>query len=144
MTRVTSHLSVMPYLYYEDLPTALDWLTKTFGLRERFRLATPDGAVHHAELEQGNGVIMLGNVGPQNAGRPATVRSSVYAFVDSVDSHFQQARDLGAEIVSEPEDQPFGDRIYLAKDLEGHEWYFAQHLRDVAVEDLQRRMGGSV
>ncbi len=42
----------------------------------------------------------------------------------------------GAEIV-EP---PYGDRIYLAKDNEGHEWYFAQHLRDVSIEDLTRAM----
>lgn len=142
MTDVTSHLSVMPYLYYEDLPAALDWLARVFGLKERFRLALPNGVVLHAELEHGNGVIMLGNVGPKNAERPETVRSGVYVFVDDVDAHWAQAKAQGAEIAGEPEDQPFGDRIYLAKDLEGHEWYFAQHLRDVAVEELLAGMGG--
>jgi hypothetical protein len=32
--------------------------------------------------------------------------------------------------------------LYLAKDLEGHEWYFAQRLREVAVEDVERLLHG--
>ncbi|HEX7165384.1 MAG TPA: VOC family protein, partial [Acidimicrobiales bacterium] len=64
---------------------------------------------------------------------------------DDVDAHCDAARRAGAEIVEEPADQPFGDRIYLARDPEGHEWYFAQHLRDVAIDeltDLLARAGG--
>jgi uncharacterized glyoxalase superfamily protein PhnB len=67
----------------------------------------------------------------------------VYVYVDDVDAHCETAKAAGAEILEPPADQPFGDRIYLARDLEGHEWYFAQHLRDVDVEDLARRMGSA-
>jgi uncharacterized glyoxalase superfamily protein PhnB len=83
---------------------------------------------------------MIGNVGPRNRVRPTTVRAALYVFVDDVDAHYRQARAADAEIIDEPAEAPFGDRTYLARDLEGHEWYFAQHVRDVDIEALQRRL----
>ena len=86
---------------------------------------------------------MLANVGPRNAApQPATVRSWVYVYVDNVDEPFERARTAGAMIVSEPEGQPHGARMCFAVDPEGHEWYFAQHLRDVTVEDLEAMFRG--
>ena len=140
MQEITTHLRFTPFLYYENVAAAIEWLASAFGFTERFRLTGPSGIVAHAELGLGDGAIMLGNVGPRNLARPSTVRSGVYVLVENVDAHHHRALVAGAEIVQAPADQPFGDRIYLAKDLEGHEWYFAQHLRDVSVEELQRSM----
>ncbi len=138
----TTGSGVLPYLYYQDVAQAIDWLQTTFGLHERFRISAPNGYVFHAELALGASVIMLGALGSANAGPPPErVRSGVYAFVPDVDAHHAHARAAGAEIVSEPEDQPFGDRIYLARDLEGHEWYFAQHLFDRSIAQLQQMFG---
>ena len=129
---------VAPFLYYDDVAAAINWLTGAFGCTERFRLEGPGGIVHHAELAFGDGVVMVGNVGPRNAGPlPTSVRSGVYVFVDDVDAHCAFARSAGAEIVSEPVELPFGDRLYLAVDREGHEWYFAQHVRDVSASELK-------
>ena len=58
MTRIT------PYLLYEDVGGALDWLAKAFGFRERMRLPGPDGKIAHAEVELADGVIMMGYPGP--------------------------------------------------------------------------------
>jgi uncharacterized glyoxalase superfamily protein PhnB len=52
--------------------------------------------------------------------------------VNDVDKHFEQARKAGATILQEPEDMFYGDRRYGAADPEGHHWYFAQHVREVA------------
>jgi uncharacterized glyoxalase superfamily protein PhnB len=30
----------------------------------------------------------------------------------------------------------WGDRTYVAKDLEGHRWTFAEHTRDVSPEEM--------
>ena len=131
------HENAVPYLYFDDVSGAIQWLTRAFGFAERLKLQLPNGYVAHAELELGGAVVMLGGLGRKNAGPPpARVRSGVYVFVDDVDAHCETARAAGAAILEEPEDQPFGDRIYLAIDPEGHEWYFAQHLRDVDVDDL--------
>jgi uncharacterized glyoxalase superfamily protein PhnB len=136
--RPTTHLPLVPFLYYENPAAAIQWLCNAFGFTQRFRLTMPNGAIAHAEVEIGGGVVIIGNVGTRNHERPSTVRSSVYVFVENVDLHCEAARHAGAEIVESPKDQPFGDRTYLAKDNEGHEWYFAQHVRDVSVEELSR------
>ncbi len=134
MPRITA------YLLYEDVDSALDWLAKTFGFRERMRLAGPDGKTNHAEMELADGVIMIGCPGPeyQNPKRIGHVTQQLYVYVDDVDKHFEHAKEAGATIFEEPQDQFYGDRRYGAEDLEGHHWSFAQHVRDVAPEDLKR------
>ncbi|MCH6561146.1 MAG: hypothetical protein IH800_01840 [Myxococcales bacterium] len=44
---------------------------------------------------------------------------------------------VGAKIMSEPRDMFWGDRMYYALDREGHHWNFAQHMKDVASEDMK-------
>jgi PhnB protein len=131
---------VMPYLYYEDAAAALDWITRTFGFTERVRMPGPEGRVGHAEVELDGGVVMLGEpMGDLKS--PSTLgatTSSVYINVDDVDAHFARAREAGAQITREPEDQFYGDRMYGAKDPQGHEWYFGQHVRDVSPEEMQQ------
>ncbi len=134
MPRITA------YLLYEDVDSALGWLAKTFGFRERMRLAGPDGKTNHAEMELADGVIMMGCPGPeyQNPKRIGHVTQQLYVYVDDVDKQFEHAKEAGATIFEEPQDQFYGDRRYDAEDLEGHRWSFAQHVRDVAPEDLKR------
>ncbi len=130
---------ITPYLYYEDVATALDWLTSAFGFRERLRMPGPDGKITHGELELADSVIMMGSPGPdyQNPKTSGRVSQLVYVYVDDVDRHFDRAKGAGATILAEPEDQFYGDRRYWAEDLEGHHWNFAQHVRDVAPEDMK-------
>ena len=130
---------ITPYLLYEDVAGALDWLAKAFGFRERMRMPGPDGKIAHAEMELAGGVVMMGCPGPnyQNPKRLGHVTQNLYVYVDDVDEHFAQAKRAGAKILEEPADQFYGDRRYGAEDLEGHHWYFAQHVRDVAPEDMK-------
>jgi PhnB protein len=130
---------ISPYLLYEDVAGALEWLTRAFGLKERMRLPRPDGTVGHAEMELADGVIMMGNPGPEyrNPKRLGAVTGSLYVYVDDVDKHFERAKGAGAKIREEPADQFYGDRRYGAEDPEGHHWFFAQRVRDVAPEDMK-------
>lgn len=130
---------ISPYLYYEDAGTAIEWLTRAFGFRERMRMPTEDGRVMHAELELDGGVVMLATPPRDDYRNPHGLggnTSSVYTYVDDVDAHFERARAGGAEILQEPETMPYGDRHYGAKDPEGHEWWFGQHVRDVAPGEI--------
>lgn len=131
---------VTPYLLYEDVAAALDWLSRAFGLEEHGeRFTGPDGRVNHAAMKIGDGVIMLGCPGPdyKNPRRLGQATQQLYIYVEDVDAHCARAREAGATILREPADQFYGDRNYGASDPEGHQWYFAQHVRDVAPEDMK-------
>ena len=136
---------VMPYLLYEDSDAALDFLTSAFGFREKFRMTDDDGRINHAEVELGDGVIMLGTPGSdyKNPKRLGGKTQSVYVYVDDVDAHYEKAKAAGAKIVREPEDQFYGDRNYGVEDPEGHEWYFGTHVRDVSPEEMQAATAGA-
>jgi uncharacterized glyoxalase superfamily protein PhnB len=62
----------------------------------------------------------------------------MYVTVDNVDQHFARAKKAGAKIFQKLEDTFYGDRRYGAVDTEGHQWYFAQHLRDVTPEEMKK------
>lgn len=138
---------IYPRLAYRDPTRAVDWLTRAFGLNERkgARLAAPDGTIRLTEMELGAGLVMIGTAGVHDLESPATLggrNQMVMAYVDGVDAHCARAREAGAEIVMELQDQPWGDRRYEALDLEGHRWYFAEHVRDVPPEEWQQAAAG--
>jgi PhnB protein len=135
--------TVSPMLAYEDAAAALEWLAKAFGFRERTRIEMPDGSIGHAEMEIGDGILMLAGPTPeyQSPKRHADtceaarrwsavpyVINGVHVYVDDVDAHYQQAHQAGATILSPPGDSPHG-RLYRAADLEGQRWMFMQRPR---------------
>ncbi len=130
---------IIPYLYYEDGPAALDFLRRAFGLEERFRVPLPGGGIGHAEVCCGDSVLMLASIVPDmdmaSPGKLGQRHSSVLVYVDDVDAHHEQAVAAGARIVSPPEDKPYGDRMYTAADPEEHHWHFATHVRDVPPDE---------
>lgn len=129
---------ITPYLLYEDVDAAVDWLIDTFGFAEKVRMKGPDGKSNHAEVTLGDGVVMMGNPGPgyQNPKQLGGATQLVYVYVDDVDKHHDIAKAKGAHILRELADQFYGDRTYGAEDPEGHQWSFSQHVRDVAPEDM--------
>ena len=128
---------VFPHVFYEDVAEALDWLPNAFGFREVLRWSAPDGPVMFAEMESGGAAIMLGHPGSdyRNPKRVGQTSAYVSVFVDDLDSHCEQARAAGAEIVEEPADKPWGLREYAALDPEGQRWGFVQHVRDATPQE---------
>ena len=106
------------------------------------KLPGPDGSVMHAEMQVVDSAIMMSPTAAADPWRSprslgGSVTQSLYVYVDDVDAHCARARAAGATILSEPEDMFWGDRTYVAEDLEGHRWTFARHTRDVAPEDMK-------
>jgi uncharacterized glyoxalase superfamily protein PhnB len=130
-----------PILFYEDLAAALEWLGKAFGFETRITMPGPDGKLVHAEMQLREAVVMMGPTSEERGTRSprdlGAVNQSLYVYVDDVDAHCARARAAGAQIVSEPEDMFWGDRMYYTVDSEGHHWNFAQHVKEVAPEDMK-------
>ncbi len=133
-----------PYLFYDDLERALRFLKEAFGLETDFSHAGPDGKIGHAQVRYGAGVLMLGLTKQPQALRPTkspkesgSLHSSVYLYVDDVDAHCKRARKARAEILMDPADMFWGDRLYCAVDPEGQFWCFATHVRDVSPDEMK-------
>jgi uncharacterized glyoxalase superfamily protein PhnB len=122
-----SYPTLCPYVFYEDTAAALEWLARAFGFRERLRTTNADGELAHVEMQWDDAVIMMGSSPDYKS--PAQVGSvsvGMYVRVPDVDAHYQRAKAAGAEVQGEPTNQEYGDRIYGALDLEGHQWWFGQ------------------
>jgi uncharacterized glyoxalase superfamily protein PhnB len=136
--------AITPYLLYEDVDAALEFLGRAFGFQEHVRFTGSDGYVNHAEARLGAAAIYLGDPGDhyKNPKRLGQETVGIYVLVDDVDRHYEQARAAGAEILAEPEDQEYGDRRYTAADPEGHHWFFAQPIRDTEAEEWGATVSG--
>ena len=136
VNRSAPRATVVPILVYEDVAKAVAWLCDTFGFKERLRHVSPDGGVTHAQLNIGEGALMLGRKGAEfRPPRPDEVSQYILVHVENVDGHFEHARRSGARVVRAPADMPFGERQYTVEDPEGHRWTFSQSIADVAPED---------
>ena len=126
-------VSIAPYLFYDDVDRAARFLEAGFGFTRVFESLAPEGGLAHAQLTLGQGKVMLGKVGPGlrpvlSAKALGTLHGGVYVYVEDVEGHFAIARSAGAEILLEPADMPWGDRMYCALDPEGQFWMFARTL----------------
>lgn len=52
----------------------------------------------------------------------------LYAYCDDVDSLFAQAIAANADVVAEPGDMFWGDRVVQLRDPDGHAWSFATNV----------------
>jgi uncharacterized glyoxalase superfamily protein PhnB len=138
----TEYPTVIPMISYEDGVAALEWLSGAFGFREleEARQLWLDGSLSHAEMEAGNGMIMLATPTPdyesprrhretceiaRKWSQVPWVIDGVLVYVDDVEAHFNRAKAVGARLLSEIEEGPPG-RMYRVEDLEGHRWMFIE------------------
>ncbi len=133
-------MAVTPMLAYENGVAALEWLSQAFGFQEVTRMLGKDGALAHGEMETGDGIIMMATPSPDYEGprrhrehcdaarkwsAVPWVVDGVLVLVKDIRKHFEQAKEQGANILSEPETGPHGT-LYRVEDIEGHRWMFMQ------------------
>jgi uncharacterized glyoxalase superfamily protein PhnB len=136
--------SVTPHLVVRDAAKAIDFYTKAFGAKERFRMPGPGGVVMHAELSLGDSIIMLGEECPEmGATSPQAIGGSpvsLMLYVKDVDASFARADEAGCTAQMPPTDMFWGDRYGKLSDPFGHQWALATHKEDVAPDEMARRM----
>jgi uncharacterized glyoxalase superfamily protein PhnB len=122
--------TVMPVLGYPDVPAAVDWLRRAFGLVEHVRVGD-----HRAQLGFGDGALVVADTSSGRTAPAADTSHSVMVRVQNIDAHYRAAVAAGAEVVAPPEDHRYGERQYTAVDLAGHRWTFTESIADVAPEE---------
>src|ERR1700690_3374182 len=132
-------------IIYKDNRAALHWLQNAFGFEVSEVLTAANGDIVHAEMSHGDGVVMIGSEFVEWAKSPASMGGKntqrVHVRLErGIDEHCAHARQAGAE-VSEPADQFYGERAYMAVDLEGHHWTFSQPIKYVSKEEMEKASG---
>jgi uncharacterized glyoxalase superfamily protein PhnB len=133
-------------VFYKDPWAAFDWLEKAFGFERTMVVTDKDGKLGHSEMRFGDGLIYVGSEWADFIASPASIggknTQSIHIHLkEGLDAHCAQARAAGADIVREPDDQFYGDRVYSAKDPEGHVWNFGQTIRVVSREEAENASG---
>src|ERR1022692_4446865 len=59
--------------------------------------------------------------------------TAIYLYVPDADAVYRSAMAAGAASLSEPTDQPYGDRLAGVQDFCGNRWYIATHIRAAAL-----------
>ena len=135
---MTVRPAIIPALRYSDAPAAIDFLCRAFGFTQQAVYPDPENAriIAHAELVRDGQMVMLSSACPTPFAKAAPMRTvaevggskqSLYVVLDDVDAHAVVARENGADIFMEPEDQAHGGRSYSARDREGNCWTFGSY-----------------
>jgi PhnB protein len=134
--------SITPALACRDARRAIEFYKKALGATEIASMAGPDGKIAHAELRIGNSMIFVSDEFPGMSAAPApTTTPSVYfyLYVTDADAVFNGAVAAGCRADMPLMDMFWGDRYGKITDPFGHSWGLAQHVEDVAPEEMKRR-----
>ena len=135
---------VFVYLCVDDPEAAIEFYTQVFDAEELMRLTTPDDKIAHAEIKVGPATVMLSGEYPEfNIHSPKHYGGTgirIHLHVDNVDDLAEQAEKAGAEILSEPTDEPHGERQCKLRDPFGHEWLLGHEIEKLSPEEMQRRI----
>jgi PhnB protein len=134
--------SITPGLTCKNTSQAIDFYKSVFGATEIMRMPGPDARIMHAELKIGDSRIMLADEFPGMSCAPtagAMNPCALFLYLEDVDATFNRAVAAGARVDMPLSNQFWGDRYGKLTDPFGHQWGLAQHIEDVAPEEMKRR-----
>jgi uncharacterized glyoxalase superfamily protein PhnB len=127
--------TIIPTVRYRDVPAAIAWLCRAFGMRVHRVVTRADGAPCYAELTIGNGMLMVAPIEDTPFGKLMVQPDEIggvetqvcYLCVDNPRVHYRRAKAAGAVIVLDPDDETNRGRGYSCRDPEGHVWNFGAY-----------------
>ena len=126
--------TLIPNLVYADAEAALAWLEKAFGFTCHLRVDGNRGGIAHAQLVNGNNMIMLSSIRNDDFGKhfnePSQAGMStqgLYVVVDNVTDAYEKALAAGAQIVMPLKEQDYGGESFTVRDCGGHIWSFGDY-----------------
>lgn len=115
------------YLHPTGTGEMIEFLKRAFNAEEAARHESPEGTIAHAKIQIGDSILEMGEAhGPYEP-----MPTGIHLYVADADAVYAQAIQAGATSISEPADQPYGDRFAHVKDPSGNSWFIATHIKDV-------------
>lgn len=121
--------TVIPTVRYRDVPAAMAWLQRAFGLQAHRIVPDANGAPLYGELAFGSGMVMVAPIQDSGFGKLMVQPDEIggaetqicYLVVDDIAAHHARAKAAGAEILFALDGEANGNG-YSCRDLEGHIW----------------------
>jgi PhnB protein len=130
------YTTVAPWIVTHETGRLLDFITTVFDGEELGRVPLEDGSIGHAEIRVGDTVLLAFD---QRTGWPDTP-SLLRIFVPDADATMSRAVAAGAQVVTRPLTQAFGQRGGRVRDPFGNIWWISAIVEDVAPEEVMRRL----
>ena len=113
-------LSVAPILSVHDLERAVRFYADVLGFTEEFRVP---GSYAGVKLD-----AVTIHLSADVPVRKAAGSGHVYIFCDEVDSYCQSVASMGAKILCQPADEPYGMRDFVVEDPDGNYLVFGSEI----------------
>jgi PhnB protein len=134
--------TLTPGLTCKNAAKAIEFYKQVFNAKQISRMDGPGGMVAHAELQIGDSRFMLSDEFPGMSKAPDATGPTGFSLMlydSNVDSLFDRAVKAGAKVEMPLQNQFWGDRYGKVRDPFGHQWGLAQHIEDVAPDEMDRR-----
>jgi uncharacterized glyoxalase superfamily protein PhnB len=114
--------TVTAYTVVRDAAALIAFLKDVFGAEEKFR-GTGGASGIHAEVLIGDSMLMLGGGGPDIPWQGEAWPMAFHITAADTDAAYYRGLQAGAASLSEPLDQPWGERTASLIDPFGNRWY---------------------
>jgi uncharacterized glyoxalase superfamily protein PhnB len=138
MNEIAGAPTVIPVLAVEDIQKAIHFYSQ-LGFSEVFSIPDQSGKLAHAHLRKGDGVLFLGRLDVshyEGHRRAETIRGSrsvvrgigitLILQVDNLASVYDFVCREKLQVLAEPLDEYYGDRVFFFLDPFGYEWKISQ------------------
>ena len=134
--------SITPSIVCKGAARAIDFYKLVFGATVISRMDMPGDLIGHADLLIGDSHLMLSDEFPGMATAPtpnSPTSFNLFVYSENVDELFDRAVKAGCKVEMPLNNQFWGDRYGKVRDPFGHQWGLAQHVEDVAPEEMKKR-----
>ena len=138
MNAIVGVSSLIPVLAVEDIQEAIAFYSH-LGFREVFSIPDESGKLAHAHLQKGDSALFLGRLDVSHYRgheRAETIKGSrsidrgigitLILQVDNLASVYEFVCREKLEVLAEPLDEYYGDRVFFFLDPFGYEWKISQ------------------
>jgi uncharacterized glyoxalase superfamily protein PhnB len=126
---------------------------QTLGFQQQFALPRADGRLTLAVLNFGSSTLLLGRLDElhyEHKARARKIRSGPHGLgvtltllVPELEVVYAAVKEAGLEILLEPVDEFYGDRVFMFLDPDGYEWKISQTIKEVSLEEVAQIVANS-
>lgn len=128
--------SINSYLHSSNAGQLLEFLTRVFNAEVVLKMEDDQGAIRHAEVRIGDSRLELSDACDQWP----SMNSSIHIYVEDIDATYNKAVEAGANTLSDPADQFYGERSASVRDPLGNIWHIATNTEDLTPEEMRKRV----